>query len=147
MVSISWHDSVAFCAWRSSRDGFHYRLPSELEWEKAARGVDGRWYPWGNRFDPSLCNMGSSLKKGPSTQPLDAFPLDRSIYGVRGAAGNVRDWTATGLAKAEADERDLRIVRGGAFNLPAVITRTANRFWLAPNFVLNYVGFRLACTA
>ena len=146
VVSISWHDSVAFCAWRSSRDGFHYRLPSELEWEKAARGVDGRWYPWGNRFDPSLCNMGSSLKKGPSTQPLDAFPLDRSIYGVRGAAGNVRDWTATGLAKAEADERDLRIVRGGAFNLPAVITRTANRFWLAPNFVLNYVGFRLACT-
>ena len=50
---ISWHDAVAYCAWRSEREGFEVRLPTESEWEKAARGVDGRWYPWGNRFDPS----------------------------------------------------------------------------------------------
>ena len=62
-----------------------------------------------------------------------------SIYGVRGA-GNVRDWTASG------GSRDTRIVRGGAFNLPDIITRSANRFWLAPNFILNDVGFRLACS-
>jgi serine/threonine-protein kinase len=139
-VSVSWQDAVAFCEWRSNKDGRVYRLPTELEWEKAARGVDGRAYPWGHRFDPSLCNMSSSLEEGPSSQASERFPSDESIYGVRGTAGNVRDWTAS------TGPRDTQVVRGGAFNLPAIITRSANRFWLAPNFVLNYVGFRLACS-
>jgi serine/threonine-protein kinase len=146
VVSVSWHDAVAFCEWRSRKDGFAYRLPTELEWEKAARGVDGRAYPWGNRFDPSLANMSSSLEQGPSLQAADRFPSDESIYGVRGTAGNVRDWTSSGVSEHEHRSRDARIVRGGAFNLPAIITRSANRFWLAPSFVLNYVGFRLACS-
>ena len=140
VVSVSWQDAVAFCEWRSKKEGLSYRLPTELEWEKAARGVDGRAYPWGHRFDPSLCNMSSSLEEGPSPQASDRFPSDESIYGVRGTAGNVRDWTAS------PGSRDTRIVRGGAFNLPDIITRSANRFWLAPNFVLNYVGFRLSCS-
>ena len=140
LVSVSWHDAVTYCEWRSNKDGWSYRLPTELEWEKAARGVDGRAYPWGHRFDPSLCNMISSLEDGPSPQVSDRFPADESIYGVRGTAGNVRDWTES------RGSRDTRIVRGGAFNLPDIITRPANRFWLAPNFVLNYVGFRLACS-
>ena len=139
-MSVSWHDAVAFCRWRSNKDGRRYRLPTELEWEKASRGVDGRAYPWGHRFDPSLCNMIRSLEDDPSPQPIDRFPADESIYGVRGTAGNVRDWTES------PGSRDTRIVRGGAFNLPDIITRSANRFWLAPNFVLNYVGFRLACS-
>ena len=146
VVSVSWHDAVAYCQWRSRKDGFDYRLPTELEWEKAARGVDGRPYPWGHRFDASLCNMSSSLEEGPSPQASDRFETDVSIYGVRGCAGNIRDWTASGLGELERGSRDTRVVRGGAFNLPANITRSANRFWLAPNFVLNYVGFRLACS-
>jgi serine/threonine-protein kinase len=147
VVSISWHDAIAFCEWRSQKDARRFRLPTELEWEKAARGVDGRPFPWGERFDPSLCNMSSSLQNGSSPRATDEFPLDESIYGVRGLAGNVRDWTASGLDEDDATPRDVRIVRGGAHNLPAVISRSANRFWLAPNFVLNYVGFRLACSA
>jgi eukaryotic-like serine/threonine-protein kinase len=143
VVSISWHDALAYCAWRGKKDGRAYDLPTELEWEKAARGVDGRWYPWGNRFDPSLCNVSGALPGGAAPQPIDAFPTDESVYGVRGLAGNVRDWTSTKLGPDEPDEKDMRIVRGGAFNLPAVITRAANRFWLSPNFVVNYVGFRL----
>lgn len=146
VVSISWHDAIAFCEWRSQRDSRRYRLPTELEWEKAARGVDGRAYPWGERFDPSLCNMSSSLQDGSSPRATSEFPLDESIYGVRGMAGNVRDWTASGVDEDDDAPRDVRIVRGGAYNLPAIITRSANRFWLAPNFVLNYVGFRLACS-
>ena len=146
VVSISWHDAVAFCEWRSRQEGRRYRLPSELEWEKAARGVDGRWYPWGDRFDSSLCNMETSLEKAMAPQPVESFETDVSLYGVRGMAGNVRDWTATRLDENAAGARDTRIIRGGAFNLPAAITRSANRFWLAPNFVLNYVGFRLACS-
>ena len=70
---ISWHDAVAYCAWRSARDGREYRLPSEEEWEKAARGVDGRWFPWGWRFDPSLCNMRESRQERPAPVAVDEF--------------------------------------------------------------------------
>jgi eukaryotic-like serine/threonine-protein kinase len=143
VVSISWHDAVAYCAFRSEKDGRRYDLPTELEWEKAARGVDGRWYPWGNRFDASLCNVSGSLPGEASAQPVDSFACDESIYGVRGLAGNVRDWTSSELGSERADGTTMRIVRGGAFNLPAVITRSANRFWLSPSFVVNYVGFRM----
>jgi serine/threonine-protein kinase len=145
VASISWHDAVAYCSWRSQRDRRRYRLPTELEWEKAARGVDGRWYPWGNRFDPSLCNVSGALSTGHSLQTVDSFPSDESVHGVRGMAGNARDWTSTALGSETGEGRELRIVRGGAFNLPAVTTRSANRFWLSPGFVVNYVGFRLAC--
>ncbi|HJS74650.1 MAG TPA: bifunctional serine/threonine-protein kinase/formylglycine-generating enzyme family protein, partial [Vicinamibacteria bacterium] len=143
VVSVSWHDAVAYCAYRSRIDGREYDLPSELEWEKAARGVDGRWYPWGNRFDPSLCNVSGALAGEASAQPIDSFPSDESVYGVRGLAGNTRDWTSTSLGSNLDGGKEMRVVRGGAFNLPAVTTRAANRFWLSPNFVLGYVGFRI----
>jgi serine/threonine-protein kinase len=140
---VSWHDAVAYCAWRSEVEGCEVRLPTEAEWEKASRGVDGRWFPWGRRFDASLCNMRNSLQQGARPLPIDKFPDDRSVYGVRGTAGNVRDWTATVVSDSDAEEGDTRVVRGGAWNLPAVISRSANRFWLSPSFVLNYVGFRV----
>ncbi len=143
VVSISWHDAVAYCEYRSAVDGREYGLPTELEWEKAARGADGRWYPWGNRFDPSLCNVSGSLPGEVSAQPVDSFPSDESVYGVRGLAGNTRDWTSTSLGSHLDGGRDMRVVRGGAYNLPAVTTRAANRFWLSPTFVVNYVGFRI----
>jgi serine/threonine-protein kinase len=143
VVSISWHDALAYCAYRSKLDGREYDLPTELEWEKAARGVDGRWYPWGNRFDPSLCNVSGALPGEASAQPIDSFPSDESVYGVRGLAGNTRDWTSTAFGSNLDGGKDMRIVRGGAYNLPAVTTRAANRFWLSPNFVVSYVGFRI----
>ena len=143
VVSISWHDAVAYCAFRSTLDGREYALPTELEWEKAARGADGRWYPWGNRFDPSLCNVSGALPGEVSAQPIDSFLADESVYGVRGLAGNTRDWTSTELGSDLDGGKDMRVVRGGAYNLPAVTTRAANRFWLSPNFVVNYVGFRI----
>jgi serine/threonine-protein kinase len=144
VVAVSWLDAVAYCEWRSQQEGVEVRLPTESEWEKASRGVDGRWFPWGYRFDPSLCNMGGSLKGRRAPQPVDSFPSDVSVYGVRGTAGNAREWTGTVLIDAEGEEGETRVVRGGAWNLPAVICRSANRFWLAPNFPVNYVGFRLA---
>jgi serine/threonine-protein kinase len=143
VVAISWHDAVAYCGFRAKVDGREYALPTELEWEKAARGADGRWYPWGNRFDPSLCNVSGALPGEASAQPIDSFPSDESVYGVRGLAGNTRDWTATELGSNRGDGKDMRVVRGGAYNLPAVTTRSANRFWLSPNFVVSYVGFRI----
>jgi serine/threonine-protein kinase len=148
VVNISWHDAVAYCEWRSEKEGCEVRLPKESEWEKASRGVDGRWYPWGNRFDPSLCNMRLSRRERAAIQTIDTFPSDVSVYGVRGTAGNVRDWTKTSVASDEGDGGvgESRVIRGGAWNLPAVICRSANRFWLAPTFLSGYVGFRLVRT-
>jgi len=156
IFAISWHDAMAYCSWRSTRDGCEYRLPTEREWEKAARGVDGRWYPWGNRFDPSLCNMRDSRLPGPGPVPVDEFPTDVSVYGVRGLAGNVRDWTATQLSEELGEgamlpeigyqkwrnAHDTRVIRGGAWS--PLVPRLADRYWVVPTLVLSFLGFRLA---
>lgn len=145
--AISWHDALAYLEWRSARDGRELRLPTELEWEKAARGVDGRWYPWGNRFDPSCCNMLESRRPGEDPRvPVDEmerrFPADVSPYGVRGLGGNVRDWTATPLP----GERDARIARGGTWGAGRINSRCALRSVVAPSAVVNDVGFRAAAS-
>ena len=83
-TGISHGDAVAFSAWRSLRDGVTYRLPSEREWEKAARGTDGRVFPWGDRFDPSLCHMRYTRPGRPRPAPVGFVATDESPYGVRG---------------------------------------------------------------
>lgn len=156
VVAVSWHDAMAYCAWRSARDGRQYRLPTEHQWEKAGRGVDGRWYPWGNRFDPSLCNMRDSHRDGPGPVSVDEFPTDVSVYGLRGMAGNVRDWTATAVDEYMGDvelpdisytrwqrAHRAKVLRGGAWS--PLVPRLADRYWLAGDLVLSFVGFRLAC--
>ncbi len=96
VVMVDWHAAVAFAAWESARTGQRWRLPTADEVEKAARGVDGRFYPWGDAFDPSWCCMRDSHPGRPKPADVDAFPHDRSPYGVRGLAGNVRCWCADG---------------------------------------------------
>ena len=148
VFGISWHDAVAYCGWRAAREGKEYRLPAEAEREKAARGVDGRWYPWGNRFDPSLCNMNESQRKRPAPVPVDEFPGDLSVYGVRGTAGNVRDWTATERVEGEgANARVARVVRGGAWLMYRISARCASRVWSGPMDVSELIGLRLALRA
>ncbi|HYQ02871.1 MAG TPA: bifunctional serine/threonine-protein kinase/formylglycine-generating enzyme family protein [Polyangiaceae bacterium] len=142
--SISWYDAVAYAEWRSAKDQRTYRLPTAREWEKAARGVDGRWFPWGNRFDASLCNIRESTKDGPRIAPVEAFPHDESVYGVRGMAGNMRDWTETASNLGANSSSPLRVVRGGAWYGGRVSARCADRFWFEPNHVYFFVGFRLA---
>ena len=142
---ISWHDAMGYCEWRSARDGCAYRLPGEEEWEKAARGVDGRWFPWGWRFDASLCNMLKSRKERPSPVPVDEYPRDLSVYGVRGLAGNVRDWTASEEIQGTGEARRvLRVYRGGDWDRSARNSRAAYRHWLEPTGVNVGIGFRLA---
>src|SRR5262249_24652586 len=118
VFGVSWHDAVAYCRWRTERDGREHRLPDDAEWEKAARGVDGRWYPWGTRFAHSLCNIRGSRRERAAPVPVDEFPTDVSVYGVRGMGGNMRDWTATEVIEGEgAGVRVLRVLRGGAWNV------------------------------
>ncbi len=146
VFGVSWDDAVAYCEWRSRRDGCTYRLPTDTEWEKAARGVDGRWFPWGNRFDASLCNMRESRDRS-APAPVDEFETDVSIYGVRGMSGNMRDWTATESLEGEGDRAHCyRVVRGGGWYGGRVSARCADRFWFEPPHVYFFVGFRLART-
>ncbi|HEY3255323.1 MAG TPA: SUMF1/EgtB/PvdO family nonheme iron enzyme, partial [Polyangiaceae bacterium] len=142
--SVSWYDAAAYAQWRSAKDQRSYRLPTAREWEKAARGVDGRWFPWGDRFDASLCNIRESTKDGPRVAPVSCFPTDESVYGVRGMAGNMRDWTETASSLGASSTSPLRVVRGGAWYGGRVSARCADRFWFEPNHVYFFVGFRLA---
>jgi len=140
VFGVSWHDANAYAAWRSRRDGLEFRLPYEVEWEKAARGVDGRTYPWGDRFDPTFCNMRQSLKDRPEPRSLESFPHDTSPYGMRHAAGNVRDWC---LDAVDDGRQSWCVVRGGAWQSTEYPTRTTYRSRLLAIHTDNQIGFRL----
>lgn len=148
VFGVSWYDAVAYCEWRSRRDGRVYRLPTATEWEKAARGVDGRWFPWGNRFDASLCNIRESRPDRPALAMVEEFATDVSVYGVHGMSGNIRDWTSTESIEGEGEQqRVYRVIRGGAWYGGRVSARCADRFWFEPPHVYFFVGFRLARSA
>ena len=92
IMCIDVEDALAYVAWRSHRDGLAYRLPTAIEREKAARGVDGRVFPWGDHFDATFCKMRLSRPEMPQPEPVGVFPTDLSVYGVRDLAGGVQDW-------------------------------------------------------
>ena len=92
MANVSWYDVVTYCRWLSKVTGKPYRLPSEAEWEKAARGSEGWIYPWGNEWDEKLCNSLEGGKGG--TSPVGMYsPAGDSPYDCADMAGNVWEWT------------------------------------------------------
>ncbi|MCA9567651.1 MAG: SUMF1/EgtB/PvdO family nonheme iron enzyme, partial [Myxococcales bacterium] len=153
---VDWEGASAYAAWRARVDGLPWRLPRELEWEKAARGVDGRLFPWGDHLDPSWCCMRDSHAGRRRTPVVQAFPTDASPYGVRGLGGGVRDWCADAYrpdGPVLADGREVllpdddptanRVERGGAWYGFAKDSRSANRFSTAPTARFHNMGFRL----
>ncbi|MEM9265733.1 MAG: SUMF1/EgtB/PvdO family nonheme iron enzyme [Cyanobacteria bacterium P01_F01_bin.13] len=93
VVLISYGDAVAYAEWRSGLDGLSYRLPTVLEWEKAARGNDGRYFPWGSDWRDDGTNWA---KNGPyGTSGVGAYPLSQSPYGIEDMAGNVFEYTSS----------------------------------------------------
>jgi len=151
VVRVSWHDAMAYCDWLSQVTGQRITLPSEAEWEKAARGDgDAREFPWGDTFDVTRCNSGD-LGLGDTT-PVGIFLEGASPYGVLDLSGNVLEWTRSVYKSYPYDPRDgrenpeggsARVGRGGAFHSNQRHVRCASRFRPAPNFVHGSVGFRV----
>ncbi len=136
VVLVSYQDALDYAAWLSEKDGKHYRLPSEAEWEKAMRGTDGRLFPWGDRYRPDRLN---NADRGPfATMPVGSFPDGASPYGVLDGAGQVFEWTSTpwngnGIT-----------VKGGSWDDHGGVCRPAARHGRLMNLRHILIGFRLA---
>ncbi len=137
VVGIDFAAALRYASWLSDRLGRTVRLPTEEEWEKAARGVDARAWPWGDVFDPGFCHMRTSLAGVPSPGPVGAFASDISVYGVRDCAGGVREWTTTTWGDGRA------VVRGGSWRSDPDDCRIASRAALPREAHDPEVGVRL----
>ncbi|EFK12202.1 conserved hypothetical protein [delta proteobacterium NaphS2] len=140
MVLVSHEDATAFCEWRSQKENCIVRLPTEMEWEKAARGEDGRKYPWGDEFDSDRCNTRES-GIGKTTSVLK-YPEGRSPYDAHDMAGNVWEWTQSFYD----DSKDTYTLRGGSWGTDRVSVRCAVRGGVSPGDRAIGLGFRCVRT-
>jgi formylglycine-generating enzyme required for sulfatase activity len=147
---LSWAEATAYAAWLAHLTGQAWRLPTEAEWEKAARGTDGRHYPWGNRWDSSHAKVDTV--DGPT--PVGAFAErgDESPCGAHDLAGNVWEWTSSlfrsypysaGDGREDLENTGPRVLRGGSWGNPPSDARSANRNGNAPSEPDDAMGFRL----
>jgi serine/threonine-protein kinase len=137
VLAIRYSDALAYCMWKAGREGVPFRLPTEFEWERAARGADGQFYPWGNRFDANFCKMGGSRAIESQPEPVGTFPLDRSPFDVFDLAGGVREWAES------AGDDTYAIVRGGYWSGDARSSRSSSRWRFHRNARLATIGFRM----
>jgi len=160
VVYVSWHDAQAYCQWLSGQTNKLYRLPTEAEWEKAARGKDGLLYPWGDEWRDNVCNYA-----GEGVTAVNAFPSGQSIYGCEDMLGNTREWTST-LWGADyrtpeypypyqPDDREdnevsdyiLRVTRSCNFKDGKPQAGSASRRCYAPTNKNAHRGFRIVLTS
>jgi len=140
VMGLSWEDATAYATWRARRDGLPWRLPTEDEWEKLARGVDGRLYPWGDDFDATLCNMRHSHPGGPTPLVVGAFKTDVSVYGARDLAGGQNEFCGD---EQYGPNARMRPTRGGTWTSDAMRCRLTWRAGYRPGVVKVVTGFRL----
>ena len=166
VVYISSLEAIKFCQWLSTREHKKYRLPTEAEWEYAARGTDGRKYPWGNyQGRGDLANFADKntvfawsdheIDDGyPESSPVGAFPLGASPFGMEDMGGNVWEWCLDYVEPYRGTSRvnprgptsgTKRIYRGGSWKSRFNSLRTTGRSSNVPSFSCNDLGFRIAC--
>ncbi|HEV7376245.1 MAG TPA: SUMF1/EgtB/PvdO family nonheme iron enzyme [Pyrinomonadaceae bacterium] len=150
VVNVSYDDAVEFAKWRSKRDGVTYRLPTEEEWEYAARGGDqGNLYPWGNTWVSGRAGTKDSGAAGP--KPVGSYTEDKTRWGVLDMAGNVYEWTSSKAApypgsslKIKPENKNWIIVRGAAYLTDYKQKPPATyRDWFPPSTRESVIGFRL----
>jgi formylglycine-generating enzyme required for sulfatase activity len=151
---VSWPDAVAYCRWLAEVTGRAYCLPSEAEWEKGARGTDGRIYPWGDEWYPKFCN---AMEWG--TMPVGAYPQGASPHDLLDMVGNVWEWTRSLYwdypydpedGREDPDADGLRVLRGGAFFAEyeaARVVHCAYRLGDVPDLRGIGIGFRVCVVA
>jgi formylglycine-generating enzyme len=153
VVSVSWHDAVAYCNWLSSVTDQNYRLPTEAEWERAARAnlADDAPYPWGNTPPDQLPNYASRWKNGP--EPVGLYAPN--AYGLYNLGDNVHEWCSDWYDAGyyeDSPERNpqgpqssaRKASRGGSWRHHIKVTRTAARSSIPPEFKYADYGFRIA---
>lgn len=151
VVLVSWYDATDYCRWLSEKTGRFFRLPTEEEWEYAARGSDGLIYPWGNIWKEGCCNTFETGING--IIPVGSLTKGNSCFGLADCSGQIWEWTSTEdyelwnrawpqQFKSE-NQKKAYIVKGGAWDDIAVFARCSSRGPNAPDFYEHYIGFRI----
>ena len=159
VVNVTWNHAMSFCMWLNDEfahelpDGYTFRLPTEAEWEKAARGVNGLEYPWGNMFDPTRANCEEFAQ---TTTPVGQFsPRGDSPFGCADMAGNVGEWCHSlykpypykaGDGREDETVAESRVFRGGSWANGRDAARCAYRYYDGPGLLSDGVGFRVSAS-
>jgi formylglycine-generating enzyme required for sulfatase activity len=153
VVGISWYEARAYCAWLSGQTGQDYQLPSEAQWEAAARGLAGRRYAYDDDFDAALCNTFETHIR--RTTPIGVFPGGETPEGLIDMTGNTCDWTSSlyqpypyqaddGRENPVSDGRLGRVLRGGAWSVAHISSRAGDRYDHRAGNRNYYASFRLS---
>jgi formylglycine-generating enzyme required for sulfatase activity/serine/threonine protein kinase len=160
VTNVNYDDAVAFARWRSQRDGVEYRLPTEAEWEFAARGGGSNLYPWGNSWSEDRANLGTGQGRDVDfPKPVGSYPTGATQTGLLDMVGNVWEWTSSSATfypgsdqTVQASQRNYAVVRGGSHQslYPASVTERGSRSfpatwrtWIPRSTRDGTVGFRL----